>query len=277
MDNNLSSFNSVAVVIVAIAVGKMLAGRAPLLRWTATLIAAVVVGGALGFSEKYMATYSQKHDPAAASAYIEKELISLSPMLVPIVKEGDPQAWSSFISRIGQKVAASGGNPSAEDTQQASLEMREMFKSLWPSVSMADDATIVALNRQEIIMDETLQRETIKMCATRGNTLWNLNDLPPESLKAVQKYMALLGLAYRQGKGKPINLLTDDQAGNLVRQALSWKDSPISSDDAAYMFSDDNTDPARKCRLKLQLDKNISVVPDKTKLLRWLYAHSGDS
>ena len=38
------------------------------------------------------------------------------------------------------------------------------------------------------------------------------------------------------------------------------------------MFGNDNTDAARKCRVRLQFEKNLLAIPDSVPLLRWLYA-----
>ena len=77
---------------------------------------------------------------------------------------------------------------------------------------MANDVTIIALGRAEITTDETLQRQDETMCANRGGTDFDLSKLPPESLKSVHEFMKLETMAYREGKGRAINLIDDDTA-----------------------------------------------------------------
>ena len=274
MDNNFAALNSLVIVAVVIGVGKKLTGWSWWARGTATLLAAAAVGGTLSYGEMYIVSYNERYDPVAAAAAIDQEMLMLSPTLVPVVKEDDPQAWQAFITTAGQKFAASGGNLSPDDKKQLQGEFQAILKSVWLAVSMADDGAILALGRQEIVVDETLQRETVKMCASRGEPLWNLNDLPPASLQAVQGYMALVAAAYRQGQGRQSSLPSDDQAHQLLRQALFWEASPLSNEDAAYLGSGDKTDPARLCRVRLQFERNLMSIPENTTLLRWLYAHS---
>jgi hypothetical protein len=86
--------------------------------------------------------------------------------------------------------------------------------------------------------------------------------------------MAIVATAYRQGKGRQSSPPTDDYASRLLQQAVSWKDSPLSNEDAAYLVAGDKTDPARQCRVRLQFEKNLLSIPESTMLLRWLYAHT---
>jgi hypothetical protein len=275
MDNNFQAINGLAAIAAAVGTGKLLAAKPKWARWVASLIVAVAVGGLLGFGEAYFSSYNQQHDPAAVKIALEKEILRLAPALVAVVKQDDPQAWEELMTRAALKITASGGNPSQDDMKELGDELRAMTKNVWHWVSMADAETILALARQDIVVDETLGRETIKMCDSRGAALWNLNDLPPESLKAVQRYMGMMATAYRQGKGRQVpGLPTDDEAGNLFRKAIFQSPSPLSNDDAAYFFSGSNTDPGRQCRVRLQFEKNVMTMPENLTLYRWLYAHS---
>jgi hypothetical protein len=151
--------------------------------------------------------------------------------------------------------------------------MGEMIRAVWHNASMADDATIAVMAHKELALDEMLQRETVQMCATRGDPMWNLNSLPPQSLRAAQEFMAVVAVAYRQGKGRQVPIASDETARKLFRQAVFWQESPLTKEDAAYFFGDDRADAARRCRVRLQFERNMLAIPESITLLRWRYAH----
>jgi hypothetical protein len=265
MVNDFSAANALAAVLVGGVVIKSLAGRPRWIRWAATIIASVAVGWGLGFTE----TYEKRHDPTAISAALEQEMSNLSP-LVAMMKQDNPATWQAFIAELGRRAAPTGGKLTANDQQWAQNQLGAMRKNIWRTASMADDSMMLALGREEVAVDEILQQQTVQMCATRGAASWNLYSLPPESLKAVQEYMQLIGTAYQQGKGQQLPLATDEQAQVLLRQAIFWKESPLSQDDAAYFFSAEKPDAARACRVRLQFEKNILAIPESPTLIRYL-------
>jgi hypothetical protein len=272
MDNNFAGLNGLMAVGAAFAIRAVLARRPRWVRWTAMVAGVVIVGGALGVGEAILGDYEKLHDPTSASALFEQEILKLLPA-VAVVKQDDPQAWQAFMTEVGRRTAANGGEPTVEDQQWALAQMRGMLSNVWHTAVMADDSAIIALGRKDVAVDEILQSETVQMCATRGDPMWNLNSLPPQSLKAVQEFMALVAATYRQGKGRQMPMATKEQATELVRKAIFWKDSPISKEDADYLFGDDESDAARKCRVRLQFEKNMVAIPESATLLRWAYVH----
>lgn len=271
MNSNFAALNSVVAIVAAAGVSMVLARRPRWVRWTATVAAAVVVGGGLGLGEAILGNYQKRHDPASASAFLEQGMLTLVPAIA-VVKQDDPQAWQAFLTEFGRRLSANGGEPTVEDEQWGAAQMRAMLSNVWHIASMADDSAIMALARKDFAVDEILQREMVQMCATRGDPTWNLNSLPPQSLKAVQEFMALVGATYRLGKGRQVPMATEEQAKELLQKAVFWKDSPLSKEDAAYLSADDRSDAARTCRVRLQFEKNMLAIPDSATLLRWLYA-----
>jgi hypothetical protein len=170
-------------------------------------------------------------------------------------------------------MANSNGNLTDTDKAWMQAQIQGMSKNMWRTASGAGDDAIIALGRQEIAVDETLQRETIGMCASRGQPLWDLNALPSQSLREVQRYGEKIGLAYLDGKTRQTPLVTNDQATSLFQQAVASKEAPLSNADVTYLISGDRTDQARTCRVRLQFERNVLAIPQSASLLRWLYAN----
>ena len=191
-----------------------------------------------------------------------------------MVKQENPIGWQEFIDRIGQRWVASDGKISPEDALQNLSDVKGLLHEFWRTMSMANDVTIIALGRAEITTDETLQRQDETMCANRAGTDFDLSKLPPESLRSVQEFMKLETMAYREGKGRAINLIDDDTAEILLGKAVNIDDAhQISKGDLDILFSRAPADPARKCRIRLQFDRNVSSFSQSVPLLRWLYAN----
>jgi hypothetical protein len=98
MENNFAAVSGVAAAIVVGAVGRKLGSRPRWVRWTASLLAAVAVGGVVGFAGQYSAKYETYQTPATASTAVENEMLRLAPSIVAVMKQNDAQAWQAFIA-----------------------------------------------------------------------------------------------------------------------------------------------------------------------------------
>jgi hypothetical protein len=102
--------------------------------------------------------------------------------------------------------------------------------------------------------------------------VWNINALPPESRKAFQRFLDMIVAAYHEGKGTQATIVDDEQGFQLAQAAITQQNSPMNTEDVKFLFSNDNSDLARRCRVRLQFENNVLSIPENVALLRWLYS-----
>lgn len=244
-------------------------------RWLMVFSLVVVAEGGIWVTGKFATAFHERYRDAHSQETVRRAMTRLAPVIAPIMEREDPKAWRSAIAEAGDIAAKSWGEfPSPSDSRRIVAVLRTLINSFLGAISMADGRTILAIAHQEIAMDEVLQQEDLGMCASRRNPNWISGKLSPKSLKAVQQYAALIADAYEQGKGRKVPLINRVVAGQLLRQAVDWKSSPLSPSDAAYLFSRRLGDLARACRVRLQFERNVLAIPERIALLRWIYAHS---
>jgi hypothetical protein len=151
-----------------------------------------------------------------------------------------------------------------------------MIIRIWTAAIMADDQAILVIAKQEVVLDETLQRDSIEQCALRGRIGFDINKLSSDSKNAFDAYLSLVTKAYRQGKGRTADLLSEQKVGTIFKTAVDLASNPISSDDINYFFGSVQSDKVRTCRVRLQLEKNLLEVPFNRDAFRYIYAHQFD-
>lgn len=163
---------------------KILAGRSRPVQWVGTIASALIVAGALSFGITDLVNAQKQVSPMEGRRQVEQLFERLSPLSF-VMKQEFPDVWEEAMSGLAARLVASKGVFLDADKEWFQQKYMFMTRAIWRSAINAEGRLILALAQKDIEVDEVLNKQSVEMCATRGDPFWDLTSLPPESLKVV--------------------------------------------------------------------------------------------